>query len=51
MFLSMLVHGDEIEKSEDNITERKESISMIISIFQSIKLLEDSVDAAKSKVR
>lgn len=50
MFLSMLVHANENVNSEDNIA-KEESISTIISIFQSIKLSEDSVDTTKSKVR
>ncbi|XP_063940236.1 sister chromatid cohesion protein PDS5 homolog A isoform X2 [Daucus carota subsp. sativus] len=48
MFLSMLVHANENVNSEDNIA-KEESISTIISIFQSIKLSEDSVDTTKSK--
>lgn len=46
----MLVHGDEDTKAEAGADKEKEGISAIISIFQSIKLSEDIVDAAKSKV-
>ncbi|KAL8099999.1 hypothetical protein AgCh_032310 [Apium graveolens] len=49
VFLSMLVNGDEDDKSEDNINKEKESISMIVSILETIKLSEDSVDTTKSK--
>uniref|UniRef100_A0A5B7AN91 Sister chromatid cohesion protein PDS5 B n=2 Tax=Davidia involucrata TaxID=16924 RepID=A0A5B7AN91_DAVIN len=49
LFLSMLVHGDEDGTSEVSINKEKESISLIISIFQSIKCSEDIVDPAKSK--
>lgn len=45
--VSMLIHKDEDVKSE---ASNKESISVIISIFRSIKCSEDIVDAAKSKV-
>ncbi|XP_024047866.1 sister chromatid cohesion protein PDS5 homolog A isoform X1 [Citrus clementina] len=44
--VSMLIHKDEDVKSE---ASNKESISVIISIFRSIKCSEDIVDAAKSK--
>lgn len=46
----MLVHGDEDVKSEAGSEKEKEGISAIISIFQGIKLSEDTVDAIKSKV-
>ena len=48
----MLVHRDEDAKSEASTNKDKdrESISIISSIFQSIKCSEDIVDAAKSKV-
>ena len=46
----MLLHGDEDSKSEAGAEKEKEGISAIISILQSIKLSEDMVDAAKSKV-
>lgn len=46
----MLVNGDEDDKSEDNINKENESISMIVSILETIKLSEDSVDKTKSKV-
>ncbi|KAL9455540.1 hypothetical protein AB3S75_004875 [Citrus x aurantiifolia] len=44
--VSMLIHKDEDVKSE---ASNKESISVIISIFRTIKCSEDIVDAAKSK--
>ncbi|KAM7263653.1 hypothetical protein ACFE04_001336 [Oxalis oulophora] len=47
--ISMLVHIDEKVKSEGNSSISKESLSTIISIFKSIKLSDDAVDAAKSK--
>ena len=50
VFLSMLVNGEEDDKSEDVIKE-KENISTIVSILETIKLSEDSVDTTKSKVR
>lgn len=50
VFLSMLVNGDEDDKSEDIINKENESISMIVSILETIKLSEDSVDTTKSKV-
>lgn len=46
----MLVHGDEDGKSDISISKDKESISAIISIFESIKYSEDNVDSTKSKV-
>ena len=49
-FLSMLVHGDEDGKSDIDISKDKESLSAIISIFESIKRSEDNVDSTKSKV-
>ncbi|XP_017226187.1 sister chromatid cohesion protein PDS5 homolog A isoform X2 [Daucus carota subsp. sativus] len=48
VFLSMLVNGEEDDKSEDVIKE-KENISTIVSILETIKLSEDSVDTTKSK--
>lgn len=53
LIISMLVHRDEDAKSEASTNKEKdrESISIISSIFQSIKCSEDIVDAAKSKVR
>ncbi|XP_071922284.1 sister chromatid cohesion protein PDS5 homolog A-like isoform X1 [Coffea arabica] len=48
-FLSMLVHGDEDGKSDIDISKDKESLSAIISIFESIKRSEDNVDSTKSK--
>jgi hypothetical protein len=52
LIISMLVHRDEEAKSEASTNKDKdrESISIISSIFQSIKCSEDIVDAAKSKV-
>jgi hypothetical protein len=52
LIISMLVHRDEDTKSEASSNKEKdrESISIISSIFQSIKCSEDIVDAAKSKV-
>lgn len=46
----MLVQRDEDVKSEVTADKEKETISAITSIFQSIKLSEDAVDASKSKV-
>lgn len=46
----MLVLGDEDGKSEDSINKEKESILIVISIFQSIKRSKDSVDTKKSMV-
>ncbi|KAF6166515.1 hypothetical protein GIB67_005377, partial [Kingdonia uniflora] len=47
IFTSLIMHGDEDSKSE--ISTDKESISTLVSIFQSIKRSEDIVDAMKSK--
>lgn len=51
LIISMLVHRDEDAKSEasTNKEKEKEIISVINSIFHSIKCSEDVVDAAKSK--
>ncbi|XP_062162943.1 sister chromatid cohesion protein PDS5 homolog A [Alnus glutinosa] len=51
LIISMLVHRDEDTKSEASSNKEKdrESISIISSIFQSIKCSEDIVDTAKSK--
>lgn len=49
LILSMLVQRDEDVKSELTADKEKETISAITSIFQSIKLSEDAVDASKSK--
>ena len=49
--ISMLVNKDEDTKSEAGANKEKESISVIFSIFQSIKHSEDIVDATKSKVQ
>ncbi|XP_035545747.1 sister chromatid cohesion protein PDS5 homolog A isoform X2 [Juglans regia] len=51
LIISMLVRGDEEAKSEAGTSKEKEReiISVICSIFQSIKCSEDIVDAAKSK--
>lgn len=52
LIISMLLHGDEDAKAEASTNKEKEieSISVIVSIFQSIKCSADIVDAAKSKV-
>jgi len=47
---AVVLEADEDDKSEDNINKEKESISMIVSILETIKLSEDSVDTTKSKV-
>lgn len=47
--ISLLIHKDEDIKSEGGNKE-KESLPVIISIFQGIKCSEDLVDAAKTKV-
>nr|KJB68483.1 hypothetical protein B456_010G248500 [Gossypium raimondii] len=47
--ISMLVNKDEDAKSEADANKEKENISMIFSIFKSIKHSEDIVDATKSK--
>ncbi|XVF75159.1 hypothetical protein PTKIN_Ptkin13bG0164900 [Pterospermum kingtungense] len=47
--ISMLVNKDEDAKSEAGANKEKESISVIFSIFKSIKHSEDIVDATKSK--
>ncbi|XP_050288244.1 sister chromatid cohesion protein PDS5 homolog A isoform X1 [Quercus robur] len=51
LIISMLVHRDEDAKSEasTNKEKEKEVISVVNSIFHSIKCSEDVVDAAKSK--
>ncbi|KAJ7967846.1 sister chromatid cohesion protein PDS5-like A-A-like [Quillaja saponaria] len=49
LVLSMLMHRDEDVKSEETVNKEEESISAIISIFQSIKNSEDIVDRTKSK--
>ncbi|XP_058199465.1 sister chromatid cohesion protein PDS5 homolog A isoform X2 [Rhododendron vialii] len=49
LFLSMLMHGGEDGKSEVSIEKDKESVSLILSIFQGIKCSEDAFDPAKSK--
>lgn len=46
----MLMHGGEDGKSEVSIERDKESVSLILSIFQGIKCSEDAFDPAKSKV-
>ncbi|PPD78128.1 hypothetical protein GOBAR_DD24929 [Gossypium barbadense] len=48
--ISMLVNKDEDAKSEADANKEKENISMIFSIFKSIKHSEDIVDATKSKL-
>ncbi|KAF6145104.1 hypothetical protein GIB67_013455 [Kingdonia uniflora] len=47
IFTSLIMHGDEDGKSE--ISTNKESVSTLVSIFQSIKRSEDMVDVMKSK--
>ena len=47
----MLVNKDEDTKTEPGANKEKESISVIFSIFKSIKHSEDIVDATKSKVQ
>lgn len=47
----MLVHGDADVKSDDSNSKEKETVSLLNSIFLSIKRSEDAFDeAAKSKV-
>lgn len=50
LFLSMLVHGDGDGKSEVSSEKKKQCYTSILSIFQSIKNAEDSVDKLKTKV-
>lgn len=50
MAISMLVNRDEDTKSEIGVNKEKQSISVIFSIFRSIKCSEDNVDATKSEV-
>ncbi|KAG4129249.1 hypothetical protein ERO13_D09G067600v2 [Gossypium hirsutum] len=47
--ISMLVNRDEDTKSEVGVNKEKQSISVIFSIFKSIKCSEDNVDATKSE--
>lgn len=49
-FLSALVNGEDDGKSEAGPKKDKESVSVVISLLQSIKCLEDAVDSAKTKV-
>ncbi|KAF2288817.1 hypothetical protein GH714_015036 [Hevea brasiliensis] len=49
LILSILVHKDEDAKSESSTNREKENISAVVSIFESIKSSEDTVDAGKSK--
>ncbi|XP_039070317.1 sister chromatid cohesion protein PDS5 homolog B-like isoform X1 [Hibiscus syriacus] len=49
LIISLLVNKDEDVKSEACANREKESISLIFSIFKSIKQSEDVVDATKSK--
>ncbi|KAL2483907.1 hypothetical protein Fot_45351 [Forsythia ovata] len=49
LLLSMLITGDEDGKSDDRFSKEKESISLLNSIFLSIKRSEDAFDAIKSK--
>ncbi|KAI3974585.1 hypothetical protein MKX01_004500 [Papaver californicum] len=48
LFLSVVVYGDEDGKSEDTMKKKKESLSTLISIFESIKCSEDVLDVKKS---
>jgi len=50
LILSILLQRDEGAKSEETTNKEKEVISTIISIFQSIKLSEDTIDTSKTKV-
>ncbi|XP_004507589.1 sister chromatid cohesion protein PDS5 homolog A-like [Cicer arietinum] len=49
LILSILLQRDEGAKSEETTDKEKEIISTITSIFQSIKLSEDTVDTSKTK--
>ncbi|KAL2467066.1 hypothetical protein Adt_42917 [Abeliophyllum distichum] len=49
LLLPMLITGDEDGKSDDSFSKEKESISLLNSIFLSIKRSEDAFDAIKSK--
>ncbi|KAL0398901.1 UNVERIFIED_CONTAM: Sister chromatid cohesion protein PDS5 [Sesamum radiatum] len=49
LFLSMLVHGEADGKSDVSISKDKETLSLLNSIFLSIRRSEDAFDAAKSK--
>ncbi|RZC50995.1 hypothetical protein C5167_019417 [Papaver somniferum] len=48
LFLSVVVHGDEDGKSEDSVKKKKECLSTLIAIFESIKCSEDVLDVKKS---
>ncbi|KAI3870579.1 hypothetical protein MKX03_022772 [Papaver bracteatum] len=48
LFLSVVVHGGEDGKSEDSVKKKKESLSTLIAIFESIKCSEDVLDVKKS---
>ncbi|GMI64562.1 hypothetical protein like AT5G47690 [Hibiscus trionum] len=47
--ISILVNRDEDNQLETSVNKGKESISVIFSIFRSIKRSEDNVDATKSE--
>ncbi|XP_024637720.1 sister chromatid cohesion protein PDS5 homolog A isoform X2 [Medicago truncatula] len=49
LILSILLQRDEGAKSEETTNKEKEILSTIISIFQSIKLSEDTIDTSKTK--
>jgi sister-chromatid-cohesion protein PDS5 len=50
LILSILLQRDEGAKSEVATDKEKDIISTITSLFQSIKLSEDTVDTSKTKV-
>jgi sister-chromatid-cohesion protein PDS5 len=50
LILSILLQRDEGAKSEVTTDKEKDIISTITSLFQSIKLSEDTVDTSKTKV-
>lgn len=47
----MLVYGNADDKIDVNITKKKETVSLLNTMFLRIKCSEDAFDAAKSKVR
>lgn len=49
LIVSMLLHGDDDGKSENN-NSREQETSSVTCIFQTIKRSEDVTDQAKSKV-
>ncbi|KAH9287487.1 hypothetical protein KI387_031604, partial [Taxus chinensis] len=48
-FLSMFVHRSEDGQSDSGIKRERESLAIIMKIFQSIKCAEDAVDKSKSE--